>query len=140
MITKEDFQKLEKTQNKCVQLIEPRKQLSTIYSDHSILKLESLVKLENAKTWHKYYQNKLPANLMEMMRQDHNKTNLQKQHGYNTRNKKEINLPLATCQAYKSSFYVEGLKVYSNLPSEIKKEEQLNRFVNAYKKHLILTQ
>ena len=140
MITKEDFQKLEKIQNKCVQLIEPRKQLSNIYEDHSILKLESLVKLENAKTWHKYYQNKLPVNLMEMMKEDHNKSALQKQHGYNTRKKKEINLPLATCQAYKSSFYVEGLKTYSNLPPEIKREEKLHCFVNAYKKHLTTTQ
>ena len=140
MITKEDLLKLEKIQNKCVQLIEPRKELSKIYKDNSILKLQSLVRLENAKIWHKYYQKTLPANLMKMMQQDQNNTNLQKQHGYNTRKKKEINLPLATCQAYKSSFYVEGLKVYSTLPSETKRKEQLSHFVNDYKKLLLQTQ
>ena len=118
----------------------PGSSLSNIYEDHSILKLESLVKLENAKTWHKYYQNKLPVNLMEMMKEDHNKSALQKQHDYNTRKKKEINLPRATCQAYKSSFYVEGLKTYSNLPSEIKREEKLHCFVNACKKYLLTVQ
>ena len=140
MITKEDFNKLEKMQNKCVQLIEPSKQLRKIYEDHSILKLENLVKLENAKTWYKYYQNTLPVNLMGMMKEDHNKSALQKQHGYNTRKKKEINLPLATCQAYKSSFYVEGLKTYSNLPSEIKRKEKLHCFVDACKKYLLTAQ
>ena len=140
MIPKEDALKLEKIQNKCVQLIEPRKPIDKIYKDNNILKLQSLIRMENVKTWHKYYNNNLPAKLMEMMREDHNKSNLQKQHGYNTRKKKEINLPLATCQSYKSSFFVEGLKMYSNLPTEIKREVKLDRLVTGYKNHLISTQ
>ena len=90
MIANEDLRKLEKVQDKCVQLIEPRRQLCDIYKDNSILKLQSLIKLENAKTWHKYYNNELPAKLMEMMREDHNKITLQKQHGYSTRKKRKL--------------------------------------------------
>ena len=140
MIPKEDALKLANIQNKCVQLIEPKKSIDRIYKDNNILKLENLIKVENVKTWHKYYTNTLPVKLMEMMREDHNKASLLKQHGYSTRRKKEINLPLATCHSYKTSFFVEGLKLYSDLPTEMKREKRLNRLVTMYKTHLLSTQ
>ena len=70
------------------------------------------------------------------MKEDHNKLNLEKQHSYNTRRKREINLPLATSLLYKNSFYVKGLKLYGELPTEIKEEKSYNRFVNRCKNYL----
>ena len=61
MIPKEDALKLEKIQNKCVQLIEPRKPIKQDLQRQQHLKLESLIRMENAKTWHKYYDNNLPC-------------------------------------------------------------------------------
>ena len=136
MISSEELRKLEKLQDQCVSLIDPRLSTLEIYTKHDILSFNKLVKLEMYKTWHKCYLQMLPKKLNCLMKEDHNKMNLVKQHSYNTRRKREINLPLATSLLYKNSFYVKGLKMYGELPTEIKEEKKYNLFVIRCKNHI----
>ena len=78
----------------------------------------------------------LPKKLTNLMKEDHNRSNLEKQHCYNTRRKKEMNLPLAKTAVYKNSFYVRGSKLYNELPSEIKEKKNYKTFVNRCKNYL----
>ena len=137
MISCEDKQKLQKIQDKCVQLIDLKKSVDNIYREHKILKLSQLIELENCKVWYKHYHSMLPTKLSKLMGEDHRGISLNKKHGYQTRKKSEINSPLATANRYRSSFFVKGLQVYSKLPTEIKKEPNLNRFVTHCKRYLI---
>ena len=96
MISSEDLSKLKKVQDKCVGLVDNRLSIAETYKRHNILHLNRLIELEMYKTWHKCYLQMLPTKLTVLMKEDHNKANLEKQHCYYTRRKKEINLPLAT--------------------------------------------
>lgn len=133
MMKQEDRLRLKKLQDKCVKLINPRKSIQEIYKGHRILKLDELVELEQLKTWYKYYNQMLPQKLMKMMKEDQNKSNLEKQHQYNTRRKKELNLPFATTTLYRNSFYIQGCKSYSDLPPEIKEIKNYHLFVKKCK-------
>ena len=135
MISTEALRKLEKLQDQCVDLIDHRLSVVETYKRYSILPLTKLIELEMYKTWHKYYLNILPSKLTCLMKEDQNKLNLEKQHSYNTRRKREINLPLATSLAYKNSFYVKGSKLYGELPPEIKEEKNYKLFVKRCKKY-----
>ena len=136
MISNEDLRKLRRLQDKCVNLIDQRLSIVETYKKYDILPFDKLIELEMYKTWHKCYLQMLPTKLTCLMKEDHNKSNIEKQHSYNTRRKREINLPLATSLLYKNSFYVKGLKLYSELPTEIKEEKNFKLFVNNCKKYL----
>ena len=123
-------------QDKCVDLIDTRLCKTETYKRYNILPLQKLIELEMYKTWHKCYLKLLPSKLTGLMKEDHNKLNLVKQHNYNTRKKREINLPLATSVAYKNSFYVKGSKLYGELPPEIKEEKNYKLFVKYCKNYL----
>ena len=136
MISNEDKTKLQRLQDKCVQLIDLRKSIADIYLDHNILTLTQLTELENFKIWYKHYHDTLPVNFSKLMNEDHTGKRLTKVHKYNTRRKHEINSPLATVSRYRSSFLVKGLQSYSSLPTEIKNETSYIRFVNKCKQYL----
>ena len=136
LISTEELKKLAKLQDKCVDLIDTRLSITETYKKYSILPLQKLIELEMYKTWHKCYLNLLPTKLTGLMKEDHNKLNLEKQHSYNTRKKREVNLPLATSVVYKNSFYVKGSKLYGELPPKIKEEKNYNLFVKHCKKYL----
>ena len=110
--------------------------MTETYEKYNILQLNKLIDLEMYKTWHKCYLQMLPTKLIKLMKEDHNRSNLEKQHCYNTRRKKEINLPLAKTSVYKNSFYVCGSKLYSELPTEIKEKKIYKSFVNRCKNYL----
>ena len=137
MLSCEDMQKLQRIQDKCVQLIDTNKTLKEIYKEHHILNLTQMIDLENYKVWYKHYHGKLPIKFSKLMREDHKGKPLGKTHDYNTRRKTEINSPLATANRYCKSFLVKGLQAYSQLPTEIKKERTLNSFVHKCKNYLI---
>ena len=61
MIDNSDLRRLKKMQNACVKLIDRSKPVEKIYHDHKILTIEKLIRLENAKTWFKFYKSVLPV-------------------------------------------------------------------------------
>ena len=136
MITSEDMKKLQRIQNKCVQLIDLKMSVDEIYRTHKILNITQMIDLENYKIWFKHYQNRLPVRLSKLMNEDQYGKSLIKEHKYNTRRKNEINSPLATVNRYQSSFLVKGFQTYSRLPLEIKNVPNLNYFVHKCKQYL----
>ena len=46
LITNRDFDKLQKLQNQCVRLIDPKSNINQIYKKNQILKIKDLIKLE----------------------------------------------------------------------------------------------
>ena len=139
MISQSRLNKLQKIQDLSVQLIDPRLPIHKVYAEQKILTVENMIKLENFKIWYKYYNNLLPTRLKEIMTEDSNEHRVLKTHSYNTRQKTELNLPRATGH-YKNSFYVKGMKDYSNLPNTIKKSRTLKQFITACKRQLLSEQ
>ena len=127
---------MQKIQDTCVHQIDPCKALPIIYKEQQILTIDKLVQLENTKVWYKYYHGLNPTRLQELMTEDSTQTKVTKQHDYNTRQKGELNLPCASGH-YKKSFYVKGMKDYSNLPNSIKGSKTLKQFNTACKKHYL---
>ena len=137
MISSAEKQKLETLQNKCIKLIDPRKTVTEICEKYNILTFLELVELENCKTWYKHRNGLLPTKFSELMSRDHKGKKLIKSHNYSTRRKNELNLSLATSMNYHSSFLVAGLADYISLPTDLKKEMKLHRFVTRCKQYLM---
>ena len=111
--------------------------VNEIYKQHRILCVNDLILLENYKIWFRHQHNHLPLNLQEVMKTDHKSCNLLKSHGYATRNKKEINLPMADIRTYRGSFLFKGLRDYQLLPLEVKSERNEKKFITKCKNYLI---
>ena len=137
MITQTQMTKISKLQEKAVQLIEPKSEIQTIYLKHGILPIEKLVKLENYKVWYKYYHNLIPKKLKEIMTVDSNRKSIAKTHRYNTRQRKELNLPKAD-GLYKKTFFVKGLLDYSKLANAAKTSPSLGQFIGKCKRNIVI--
>ena len=120
MISTSDLRRLQKLQDKGVQLIANHRNLEDNYKENRILKIEQLITLDNIKIWYKCNRNSLPTRLTENMKTDHQKSSIEKKHHYNTRNKEVPNLPHTTVKKYKDSFLVKGLRDYQLTPQNIK--------------------
>ena len=70
MITETQLNHLQKLQDRCVQLISPRRNTRNIYEEYRILNLRELLLVENVKTWYKHKTRILPAQLHANMSQD----------------------------------------------------------------------
>ena len=136
MITQTQLSKISKLQENAVQLIEPNSEIQTIYLKHGILPIEKLVELENYKVWYKYYHNLIPVKLKEIMTVDSNQKSIAKTHRYNTRQRKELNLPKAD-GLYKKTFFVKGLQDYSKLSNAVKTSPSLGQFIGKCKRILL---
>ena len=137
MISTTNRNRLQKLQDKGVQLISPHQRLSEIYKTHRILNLEQSIKLENIKLWYKYHRNDLPTKLLENMGTDHHRTSIEKQHGYNTRNRGIPNLPQTSLNPYKNSFLFKGLRDYQLSPQCIKDSVNIKQCTNRMKTNLL---
>ena len=104
---------------------------------HKILSINELTTLENYKIWYREQHNDLPENLLKQMREDHLRKTIQKRHGYSTRNKRQINLPVARSGAYHNSFLFKGLHDLQLLSNDIKTEKKESIFVRKCKQELL---
>ena len=84
MLSQTNKTRLQKIQDKAVQLIAPHKKLPEVYHDHRILTIDQSVQLENIKIWYKHQNNLLPVKLQENMCTDHRRESTRKSHRYNT--------------------------------------------------------
>ena len=85
MAHKADLEKLQKIQNCCVQTINPKMPIDSIYEKLGILKFHDMLKLENSKLWFKYYNGLLPTKLQGIISMGSSQEPLRKSHTYNTR-------------------------------------------------------
>ena len=123
MINQTQQKKLQKTQNKCARLIDTRHNVAEIRRNYNILSINESTKLENYKLWYREQINCLPKNLLKQMRVDHKRQPIRQKHGYDTCNKRQMNLPMARSKAYCNSFLFKGLQDFQLLPNEIKSEQ-----------------
>ena len=89
------------------------------YKDLKLLDLSQLIDLENNKLAYKIYHKQLPTRMLEILNSDSQNKTLNKNHGYNTRNKKVPNLPKANSVMYHQSFLYWGLKSMTTLHPDI---------------------
>ena len=68
------------------------------------MELSNLIKLENYKLGYKLLNKLLPDKLLMDISCDKNNNPLIKKHGYNTRNKKQLNIPKHESSSYHNSF------------------------------------
>ena len=75
----------------------------------------------------------LPVNLLASLKGDARGKTLKKEHNYNTRNKRELNLPMTENSKYHSSFLFQAIKHYSKLPQALKGCTTYGTFVRKLK-------
>ena len=92
MAKQSDKKLIEKIQNQCVSIIDPKCKTSKIYKTYNLLKLKDLIDLSNWKFAHQFEQDTLPKRIRESILYDHRNNSLIKSHPYKTRNKNIPNL------------------------------------------------
>ena len=124
--------KLTNIQTKCVQYLDH----NCDYKKLKILKINSIIELENCKFGYKLVHGILPIKIEESCTNDNNKQSLCKTHGYNTRNKKIPNVPIKMNKQYRASFLNKGSQSLLKLPMSIREKSSLKSFTNALKEYL----
>ena len=110
--------KIQKQLNRSIAIINKGKCPSNRIKD-SFLNLSTLIKLENFKLGYKLINKMLPEKLTADISADKNNKSLNKQHKYDTRNKKQLNIPKHDSSSYHNSFLCAGIRDYSTLPYSI---------------------
>ena len=78
----------------------------------------------------KVHLDDLPENLLATIKCNATGSSLMKLHRYNTRQKKEANLPVVTNRKYHQSFLFQGIKRYSALSTKLKNITRYNSFID----------
>ena len=100
------------------------------------LDLLNLIKLENYKLGYKLMNKMLPDKLSADISLDKNNKPLNKKHEYNTRNKKQLNIPKHETSSYHNSFLCASIRDFSTLPHSIASCTSIHTFVVQCKQHL----
>ena len=100
MIQKSMLDKLQRIQNKCMKIIGPNRSLEVGYKQHKILHISDIIELENNKLGYKIANILLPTNLLRCLETSYDSKTLKRQHGYMTRNKKELNIPILRKESF----------------------------------------
>ena len=136
LIQNSKLKKIQKLQNKCVQLIDPRNRIDQIYNELNIPKISEMINLECCKLWQRHSLGLLPSKLETLMTKDNRQCSLKKTHQYGTRNKKVLNTPFALNALYKKSFFVTGLTQYQKLDSSLREIRDISLFTKTLKNKL----
>ena len=137
---KEQLNKLQKLQTKCLELVQGNKANNNLNKTLGILSIEDMIKLENMKFGYKLIHWMLPQKIAETCFRDSRHESLTKSHQYSTRNKKVPNLPRNMNKLYRESFLCKGPQSWLTLPVETKNKYNLKSFTNTCKKRLLSTQ
>ena len=132
-LTLQEINRLTKIQVNCLKYIDP----NSDFKENKILKVESLIELENSKFGYKLTHGLLPKKIETACMFDQNKTNLNKTHGYHTRHKKIPNVPIKMNKQYRAGFMNKGSQSLLSIKSEIKNKPNLKSFSCALKEHLL---
>ena len=119
-------------------LVNKGKCLSDMNKTNTFLELPNLIKLENYKLGYKLLNKLLPDKLTIDISRDKNKKSLIKSHRYNTRNKKQLNIPKHESSSYHNSFLCASIRDFSTLPNSIVSCTSIQAFVTKCKQHLTL--
>ena len=115
MATCDALNKIRTLQNKCMKMLHSGCTFLQTYKFLRLLDLSQLIDLENNKLAYKIYHKQLPTRILDIINSDSQNKMLNKNHRYNTQNKKVLNLPKASSVMYHQSFLYWGLKSMSTL-------------------------
>ena len=132
-LNSQQINKLIGIQRNCLNYIEA----GTTFKDLKILRIDSLIELENSKFSYKLTHGLLPIRIETACTFDQNKCNLTKNHRYLTRNKKVPNVPIKMNKQYRASFLNKGSQSLLTVKSYIKEKPSLKSFSKALKEHII---
>ena len=133
MCKRTDLNCLQKAQDKCIKLLNPKQTKEENYSKNKILTLPQLIRLEEIKLGYKITNKMLPPNLQRLLDTDQNGYDLNKNHAYNTRKKKIPNLPRINTKAYTQSFLNKGISSYSSSSDLMRPKSSYQSLVACYK-------
>ena len=136
MIDHTTKQKMDKMISKCIKLISWKTPSPQTYIDLGILTIQEMIKLANWKLGHKLYNHNLPKKIESLLQTDKLNDSLKKKHKYETRHKNLMNQPLLTTRNYHNSFLCETLKMYHQLPKELRDIKTIKTFTNKCKELL----
>ena len=140
MLQQYQINKLQKIQNKCVELIDSsRKHVNAKFSELRILKVSEIIELELAKIGFKLIKGILPKKILETISTDASLKNLDKKHHYQTRQKILQNLPRTKCKLYSASFLCKSISRIQPFVSLTNRTNNVQAFVHAYKNKLFAT-
>ena len=111
MLSKNELTKLQKIQNKCLNLVDHRTiPVERKYKDNKILRINEIIMLENEKLGYKLIKKKLPKNITDQIKSDSSGMSLEKDHRYPTRSKSLPNRPVVNKKNYMNSFLMKCLQ------------------------------
>ena len=125
--------KLQKLQNKCVQLIDENKALHLIYKNERILRIKEIIRLENIKFGYRKINNLLPITISRSLSVDAKNRDLTKKHKYNTRLKSIPNLPNCQKKGYLDSFLCQWIKDTSQVQPLLMRTPNMKLFTKQMK-------
>ena len=137
MLRKDYLKKLQRLQDRCIQLITGQNATKELYQSISILRVAEIIRLQNLKLGYKVQHSQLPIKIKEACTTDSNKKSLEKTHHYNTRRKKEVNRPHPKSKWYMSSFMTKSVNEYQQLPHDIRQIKHLPSFVSKCKTFIL---
>ena len=137
MITRTQLNQLQIEQNKCIRLIEPNLNTSSIFKKHKLATIDQIIIIENNKLGFCIDRKTVPPALYKVITEDSKGQTLMKTHGYSTRNKSMPNLPRVKNLKYQSSFLSKGIKEFSKLPQELKDTKSWTLFKTKIKLHVM---
>ena len=125
MLSQSVINKLQKLQNKSLQLINGKKATLNNYKLLGILRVQELLELENCKFVYKLLTSSLPPRITEISYSDQTGKTLVKEHKYNTRSKKLLNKAKASNKHYQNCIIYTGTSSLETLKAETKSKPSL---------------
>ena len=135
MTSKDNLNRLQMLQNKCVELIGKNKKIEAIYKSYKIFKIKELIKLQEIKVGYRLVKKQLPNKISQQLHSDPNKKSLAKTHLYRTRGKNIPNLPKVTKSNYLNSYLYQSIKQFMLLPLNQRDKPNVSSFVTQYKRN-----
>ena len=132
-LTDQLLKNIQKIQEQCLQYIKP----GTSFKEQNILRIDSMIELENNKFGYKLIHGLLPCKIELACVYDNSNHSLTKTHNYHTRNKKVPNLPVKMNKLYRSSFLNQGPQSLLKLNSSCKTKSNLQTFCKTVKSALL---
>ena len=129
--------KLQKAQNKCMNLITGRWVSQNCYKKLGILRIRELLELENCKFSFKLLHHELPIRIEELSNYDQFGRTLQKNHKYKTHNRHLLNKALAKNKSYENCIIYKGKSALETLKSETMSKLNLQSFTKDCKNRIL---
>ena len=137
MLNQTNLNKIQKCMDDCFKLITYKPETITNYQEEKLLRINQMIKLENAKLGYKLHNNLLPLKIQALLSSDSRMRKLTKTHKYSTRSRNLLKLPAVKSKVYHTSYLFQVLKEFSNTSSTIRDAKNIHKFVKEKKASLL---